>query len=327
MAFRDDKEAAFARADALQRERDRLRAELDGANDERADLKQDLEARERELAKLRKRDAAADPERRARTAKLLAAVGAAVAGLVVVAAVFLTAATPASSPPLATHAAAPANVSAPQHPAIDHLRWCLVGADIDVRMATYESPARPDSQARGRLRECDLQLGRLATNGTVPAHLAEAVRAYTSALTAWSTRPAAAPATTRAFVVASDRLRNLAGPALVERRAELLAAARAQSATPGGAVYQEMIALADVFLDAVFASNPHRQRVEDALSAMVALAENEPSLRFEVLDDFLAAALGWVYELRATDDEVTEHWGSTALRNVMTLYYRSHLDR
>jgi predicted nucleic acid-binding Zn-ribbon protein len=52
MAFRDNQAAALARADALQRERDRLELELDGANDELADLKEELETKARELAKL-----------------------------------------------------------------------------------------------------------------------------------------------------------------------------------------------------------------------------------------------------------------------------------
>jgi hypothetical protein len=55
MAYRDDKEALLARAGALDRENDRLKGELDSAEDERDDLRDEVAKNDRELSKLRKK--------------------------------------------------------------------------------------------------------------------------------------------------------------------------------------------------------------------------------------------------------------------------------
>ncbi|HUH02548.1 MAG TPA: hypothetical protein VML75_11155, partial [Kofleriaceae bacterium] len=200
MAFRSDRDALLARADALQREHDRLEHELSGAASERDELRAALAKNEKELVRLRRKVAPtpADLAHRAQKTKILVAVAAAVIVVAVGLVAALSVGTAKIEPPEQPRAAVAQAAVAPQPVAppvvdlaetkenqLDRLRSCLTGADLDLRGFAVGPGTRSDPMLLQRLEGCEERLRAILANAGPVESFLPTVEAYADAFAAW----------------------------------------------------------------------------------------------------------------------------------------------
>ena len=329
MAYRNDKDALLVRAEALDRENERLEAELEAATGERDDLRGTVRANDRELAKLRKQLAKHD-QPASRGGRNFALVGA-VFGLIMVGGVVAvlglrapsdaqpTDNTPAVAPtqavdmPVMGSKATPKVADTIQRTALDDvydvrgcldvvdftLRNILLMDDVNVRRLAWSFDGRDNAAAD----TCAELLVDIEQDDAALPEMTNLIKAYRDTLAVL--RPVVIElrryyeeedfaddqyagatsllATMRrdgaAFIAASDALRAAYLPVFTRLRDEQVA--HIVTSSPKREPLLRLAALATDLMDAIFATNPSVQRIDELMAAIATLRADNADLDFD----------------------------------------------
>lgn len=357
MAFRDDRDALLARADALQREHDRLEHELEGAASERDELRAALAKNERELAKLRKKVAPDAAQQQHRKRLVLIAGLAVLAGLLVV--LFSTGTgkpeepSPAPKQPaslVASSSSAEASELGRRQTQLNVLWVCLTGADLDMRALELRPGIHRDRDLLSRLESCDEHLQAILATDVVIDGVASAVRAYAEAFAAWrvpaaklqryyaegdekdddnalgSALGAELDQRRGTAIAASDELRARVMPVFEDRRATLIASLK-EGGNDAKVSRYELARHANDFISALIAPDATLPRIEAALAAMVAHRDAHPELDSNPVGMFITLAKEIVRGLRAAGSTVMRARDLHEFRRLTAYYRMAALDR